>query len=129
MAKKAKPEAESAAGDAVATEEGAAGADRSEEVAAAEAEHAEAQQNVADLKSALAEAEVDAAAKAEAVSALAAEISKVTGPRIKLEDTGTIVAVQPGEERERRLLINGQNYEHVSDAVDDGETIWVYRRM
>ena len=52
----------------------------------------------------------------------------VTGPRIKIED-GPFVKVADGDQRQRRLLLHGHNYEHVGDIVDQGEAVWVYRRM
>lgn len=71
---------------------------------------------------------VEAAAEGGAEDEEAAAEPEVSGPRIKFEN-GPFHPVKDGEQRERRLLIAGHNYEHVSDVEDQGETIWVYRRM
>lgn len=106
-----------------------------EDVGASEQAVAEAQQRVTDAQAMVADAQATLdAARAEHEEAAAAHAAltappPITGPRVKLEHTGEIIAVNPGEERERRLLVGGHNYEHVSDVTDQGETIWVYRRM
>lgn len=94
-----------------------------------EADHKASAENVADLRTALAEAEADFQEKTDALAAAQPQPEPITGPRIKLEHSGEVVAVQEGEQRERRLLIAGHNYEHVSDVEDQGEVIWVYREM
>lgn len=114
---------------------------------AAEAEAVDT--TAADVESAVAEAqavakEAEAQAKeAEAVAAdlratadqLAADAVEAANPpipagtpRIKFEGAG-FHQVEEGEQRERRLLIGGLNYEHVSDVVDQDEVVWVYRQM
>lgn len=100
-------------------------------VAEARTAHEEAVTTTTEIREALVEAE---AAEVEAKAALDALTlppppPPITGPRVKLEETGEIVAVQEGEQRERRLLLKGANYEHVSDVEDQGEVVWVYRRM
>lgn len=91
-------------------------------------EHADAKAQEAEAAELLKEAQ-ERVAEAEEVLAAATAPAPITGPRVKLEPTGEIRAVAHGEERERRLLIDGRNYEHVSDTTDQGEVIWTYRQM
>lgn len=92
------------------------------------AEHKAATDLVNELEADLVEAKAEAAKTGDAVAAADAP-APVIGPRVKLEETGAIIAVEDGQQRERRLLIDGRNYEHVDEVVDQGETVWVYRRM
>lgn len=94
-----------------------------------EADRAAAATNVADLREALTVAEAELQEKDDAIAAAQPQPEPVVGPRIKLEHSGEIRSVAEGEQRERRLLLDGINYEHVSDAVDQDEVIWVYRQM
>ena len=80
----------------------------------------------AETDAAVEAAEAEVAAEGGTGEADAVEV--VTGPRVKLED-GPFVSVGENDVRERRLLLNGHNYEHVSEVVDQGETVWVYRQM
>lgn len=126
MAKaKAKTKPESvAAGDAA---DEAVAVDNAAEVAEAQDVHEAAKANTAELRTALAEAEgveADAAKRVEELTVA----PPIAGPRIHIEDVG-FVRVKPEDVRERRLLIGGNNYEHVADVEDQGETVWSYRRM
>lgn len=68
----------------------------------------------------------DAAAE-EALEADATEV--IPEHCIRLEG-GPLVAVEADEVRQRRLVYEGHNIEHVSDEkLPDGRTVWVYRQM
>lgn len=101
----------------------------SDELAVAQAEFNAAAESHSSLEEALGEAALELEEKRAALDALRnPPPAVITGPRIRLEGS-VIVAVNAEDLKQPRLLINGKNFEHVSDEVDQGEVIWVYRNM